>query len=199
MAEIQQTRYDKILRRVCGLIGPGAKVQDALSELFPVIDVEDPPANLLALGGTRMAVGRSLQSSTAGQVNMSMLRNPGGSNMIITLTDVRFYSTTAQLIVCGPTLNTYTTQELTAFTDGRLFGAQLPIGEVRHGLSPAAGVDFWNDRAENTTFKVYAPPNAVAVLTPGTAWSVSNTVVNTLLAVSYTWTERVAEESELNL
>ncbi len=45
--ELQQNRYDQLIRRVGGIIGPGSKVVEALGELFPVIDVENVPGELL--------------------------------------------------------------------------------------------------------------------------------------------------------
>ena len=199
--EVQQTRWDRMIRRVSGSIGPGSRVSETLSELFPVFDVEQAPAELLVLGGTRMAMGRSVEVQVGSNFQMSMLRNPGGSEAIITLLSVSMFSSTAQAFAMGLTQNTFANLNAanTAFSDGRLFGSSTPVGEVRDGISLVAGVDFYQLRGSAGESIFYEPPKAVAVLSPGTAFSVSATVINTLLLVSYTWTERPAEASELNL
>ena len=39
MSQLQQSRYDQLLRRVGDLKGPGSKVNDVLHELFPMFDL----------------------------------------------------------------------------------------------------------------------------------------------------------------
>jgi len=57
VTELQQNRYDQLLRRVGDLKGPGSKVNDVLQELFPTIDVENVPGELLFLMGTHIGLG----------------------------------------------------------------------------------------------------------------------------------------------
>ncbi|KKL93046.1 hypothetical protein LCGC14_1878630 [marine sediment metagenome] len=199
--EVQQTRWDRIIRRVSGSIGPGSRVSETLSELFPVIDVERVPAELLLLGGTKMATGRSIEVQVASNFQHSMLRNPGGSNTIITITSLSIFSSTAQAFALGPTLNTLLNLNLanTSFTDTRLDLATKPVGEVRDEPLLVVGVNTYELRGTAGESIFYQPPEAVAVLGPGTAYNVSCTVANTLLLCSWTWRERPAEASELSL
>jgi len=86
--EIQQNRYDQTLRRVTGIIGPGSKVAEVLTELFPVIDVERVPGELLILGGTDLAAGGASLDGGPGNSSEINLHNPPGSGKIITCTQI---------------------------------------------------------------------------------------------------------------
>ncbi len=199
--EVQQTRWDRIIRRVSGSIGPGSRVSETLSELFPVVDVEQVPAELLALGGTHMAMGRSTAAPLAANFQLSMLRNPGGSNAIITLLAVAINTSGLAGVALGLTLNTFSNLNTanTAFSDGRLFGIPQPVGEVRDEPNLVAGVEFFVLDADQVKGGLIQPPKALAVISPGTGFSVSTRSANVSLLCSFLWIERPAEQSELSL
>jgi len=201
MAEVQQTRWDRIIRRVSGSVGTRSHVSETLSELFPVIDVERVPAELLALGGTKLASGRSLEAGVASNFQRSQIRNPGGSTNIITVLQITAFSSVAQGLGLGITLNSNANLNPanTAYLDGRLLASSVPVGEVRDGIGLVADVDFFQIRSSATQSIDYRPPRAAAVLSPGTSFSVTTTVANTLLLCSFLWIERPAEPSELSL
>jgi len=94
--EVQQTRWDRIIRRVSGSIGPGSRVSETLSELFPVLDVERVPGELLLLGGTAICVGANDNSGAAGQVARHQIFNPVGSGVIATVSKLIVASTVTQ-------------------------------------------------------------------------------------------------------
>jgi len=197
--EVQQTRWDRIIRRVSGSIGPGSRVSETLSELFPVMDVERVPAELLVLGGTRLAMGFTEQPGVAANFAQSMLRNPGGSNVIITILEARFSALTAQEILGGPTLNTFATAGTTVFADTRLGLVSPPTGLVLSDQLLVVGSEFYRFQVEASIDQVWSPPKAIAVLAPGSAFSLSTTSVASQFTCSWTWQERSAEESELSL
>jgi len=199
--EVQQTRWDRIVRRVSGSIGPGSRVSETLSELFPVLDVERVPPELLILGGTHMAQGRTDEVGIAANVQQAMLRNPGQSGTIITLTRITVQSSTPQDIFLGPTLNTFANANPVAFVDTRIFGAgNNPVGQVLDGIALVSAPDFYRMRSgAASAYEVYEPQAAIAVLGPGTAYAVSGSSLNTQMSVTFDWRERPAEESELSL
>lgn len=197
--EVQQTRWDRILRRVSGSIGPGSRVSETLSELFPVIDVENVPAELLALGGIHLASGTTLEAGVASNFQRAQLLNPGDSGSLITVLQLSIFSTTAQGLGIGITQNVFSNLNAasTAFLDGRLFGTATPVGQVRDDIGLVADVNFFEIKVASDKSYDYKPPKAVAVLSPGTALSVTTTAANTVLLVSFLWIERPAESSEL--
>jgi len=199
MTELQQNRYDQLLRRVGDLKGPGSKVNDALTELFPMFDVENVPAELLLLMGTRLCLGgESLSAPGVTLFNQAMLRNPVGSGALITLLEIQVSSTVAQRYVWGPTLNTFANAEPTAFVDGRVFG-QGTVGQVLTEALLVVGPEFGTVRVQGNTPLKLAVPRGLAVLSPGTAFAISTTSADTALHLTFTWIERTAQPSELNL
>lgn len=199
MSEILQSRYDQLVRRVADLKGGGSKVNDALTELFPMFDVENVPPELLLLMGSRLALGgENLGAPGAGNLNIVMLRNPGDSGSIITVLEIRASSSTTQRFVWGPTQNTFPTAEPTALTDTRIFG-EGTVGQVLSDVGVVAGPSFGHTHVLANTSLVLAVPRGLAVLGPGAAFAVGNAAANTTLATAFTWVERVAQPSELNL
>ncbi len=195
--EVQQTRWDRIIRRVSGSIGPGSRVSETLSELFPVLDVERVPAELLLLGGTRLAMGSLRVVAAGANFAQVMLRNPGGSGQLITVTEVRISSPTSQRFVIGPTQNTFTVAGNQAIADTREF-PNGPTGQVLGDSLLVFGASFWQPFLLDQEI-VVQPPDALAVLAPGTALSVSASVSTSDVTVSFLWRERSAEESELRI
>lgn len=198
MTELQQNRYDQLLRRVGSLKGPGSMVNDALTELFPMIDMENVPTELLLLGGSRICVGRGFSNNLAANFSQVMLRMSGGASSIATILEVVAFSDVAQAIALGPTQNTYTLNGVEAFSDGRVFG-EGTVARVLFDRLLAVGSNFMHHQVNGVDATVFSPSRGFATITPGNAFSVSNTVVNTDLEVSFLWIERVAEPSELNL
>ena len=164
-----------------------------------MFDVENCPAELLLLMGTRLCVGgENLGAGGATLFTQAMLRNPGGSGSLITVLDVVFSSTTSQRFVYGPTLNTLAVSEVSAFVDTRVFG-EGTLGQVLSEQLLVVGPTFGHIRALANSPQKLAVPRGLAVLAPGTAFSISTTTANTGMTVTFTWLERVAQPSELKL
>ena len=81
--ELQTARYDRLVRRVGGIIGPGSKVTEALSEMFPMLDLENMPHELLVLANTQTVFSTIIQLGVAGEFSQAQLFNPGGSETIV--------------------------------------------------------------------------------------------------------------------
>lgn len=199
MTELQITRYDALARRTGDLKGPGSKISEILTELFPVFDVENVPAELLLLMGTFLCVGRTAKNGVAAVFQASMLRNPVGSGKIMRLLEVRFSSTTAQEVFAGPTENNYSNLGTRAILDLRAFAPTTPVGEPRDDEILVAAPDFMRIQVNATDDVVLHPPIAQAVLSPNGAFGISTSTLATSLRATYMWLERTAEPSELNL
>ena len=197
--EVQQTRWDRIIRRASGSIGPGSRVSETLSELFPVLDVERVPGELLLLGGTQVAMGASFTAAAVALIPGSMVRNPGGSGNLITITQVAIASGSVQRGVAGVTLNTFPTAGVQTIRDTRRGPAGKPVGQVLSDNALVPGPIFFRFLLDGVTTFVLKDDNGVAVLAPGTAFAVGGTTANTDLSVGWMWRERPAEESELSL
>lgn len=196
--EIQQNRYDRLVRRVTAIVGPGSKVAQVITELFPMIDVENVPSELLVLGGTATCFRGTDIIAAAGDENASQLANPENSNTIITVTGIHFS------INSNDRVNITLGQPLIANSNG--FGQ---FRDSRAGPGPAVGntrIETGLAIAANTTFQMESSvtlslgdANDIAVLLPGDQITVSTINVAKRLIVTYFWRERTAEASELSL
>jgi len=202
MAELQQNRYDRLIRRVGGIIGVGSMVSDALSELFPMIDVENVPSELLALEGTHVA-GCSVESGgTAALNNQHQVFNPAGSGHLLTVTHALVASTTTQVLFFGLATATLATNIANPrFRDGRVSDI-TPVGQNNVDTLLAATPNTYrvqvNGGAGIASFML-DDPNDLAVLPPGFGFQVTTSTVNTGLTTTFFWRERPAEPSELIL
>jgi len=199
-SDLQQTRYDQLVRRVGGIIGPGSKVSEALSELFPVIDVERVPGELLALGQTQLCLGSSVITGAAGEVGRIQLFNPVGSGKLISVSSCIITSTAAQTIRYATTINALTTGVGTeVFRDRRLAASSRPSGQIRTESTVAFTDAHGQFRQIPNAPKTLEDENTVAVLPPGTGFEVGAGTIVTLIMVTFNWRERVVLESELLL
>jgi len=198
--EVQQTRWDRLIRRVSGSIGPGSRVSETLSELFPTLDVETMPGELLALGGTKLCIGSATLLGIAAQTSRIQLFNPPDSGNIITVTTVTVSTNIALFVnyaVRQIAIGTPTAFE--RFRDGRFPTPQRPVGEIRT-LSAAPQTDGDGIlRALANEDSLLDDPNDLAVLPPGSGFEFGTAGLNARLTVSFRWRERPAEESELSL
>jgi len=199
LTQLQQNRYDQLLRRVGDLKGPGSKVNDSLSELFPMFDVENVPAELLVLSGSRLCMGSRVEAAGGATFHASvMLRNPGGSGAIVRVAFIEFITTGGTIVNIGPTQNTFGSSGVEAFADGRIFGQGTVAKVLGENNNLVTGSTFFRSRDAGTG-KQMEPPLGLAVLSPGNALSVSCDTDNLGITVSFIWVERLAQPSELNL
>jgi len=198
-SDLQQNRYDQLIRRVGGIIGPGSKVAEALAELFPVIDVENVPGELLILGQTALCIGSTSIVAAPGEFPVVQLFNPTGSGNIIAVDRIDIGTTSTQTLAFGMNNAQEPGAGFKQFLDARKGLFPLPIGEIGADSNVAAqvGVGRWAVTG-SVPFSVQ-PPRTAAVLSPGTGVNIGGFAATTSLFVTFWWRERVGEASELNL
>jgi len=201
-SELQQNRYDMLIRRVGGLIGPGSKVSEVISELFPMFDVENMPGELLLLAGTRLCLGGGTLTAVAGQSSTAVLENPTGSGMLVTLERVDFATNQISTLRWGVQNGFRATSVAIGtedFRDVRNFAPDQPTANVRQITEvPLANGTNQSRLLPHTPFTL-DPPNSVCVLPPGTSFEIGAATTNCGIFYGFSWRERVAEQSELNL
>jgi len=188
------------MRRVGGIIGPGSKVGAVIADLFPTLDVERVPGELLALMGTRVCWGNTNQAGFAGLNNQAQLFNPPDSGTLITVTSVRASSGNTQRLGLGVVDTFLTAVGSEQFRDGRFGVGSLPVGALAIATQVA-------QFPQNYLFAVVGPnipsilesENGLCVLPPGFGLQISTLTVATTQFVSWMWRERPAEQSELTL
>jgi len=198
--EIQQNRYDQLVRRVTASIGPGSKVAETITELFPMIDVENLPAELYRLSGTRLCFGGGLINAVAGQSPRAMLFNPVDSGILVTVTQAELSTssgtTTVRWGVRDVSLGGAVGSE--RFRDTREFTPDEPTAQVHLVASVTlAGATNQARNLNNVRF-ILEPRNSIAVLAPGTGFEMGLALQNATMHFGFYWRERTAEQSELN-
>ena len=199
MAELQQNRYDQLLRRVGGLIGPGSMVGETIGELFPMIDVERVPMELLLLSGTRTAWATSTFNALTANLNHHQLFNPADSNHLLVITTVQVQASTSQLIrmgvnaaAIGADIGNVQLRDTRLGITARAVGVNRAVQQVG-GI--AANYEFRVEGGSNLTIN---DQNGIVVLFPGTGVRAATTVVNVPSTVSWMWRERQFQPSEAN-
>jgi len=165
-----------------------------------MLDVENLPAELLLLAGTRLCMGRTRTvAGGATFFGIHFLRNNAGTGVVATLLAIIVGFDVATRYNIGPSLNSGTPGGSRAYTDGRVFGEGTALVTMQDNNSLVSGSTFATLRTTAEGHRFFEIPKAIAVITPGTSFSVSNGVADEGLEVSWFWQERQAQPSELNL
>ena len=194
--EVQQTRWDRLIRRVSGSIGPGSRVSETISELFPVVDVERVPGELLVLGGTRLVWQSTERPASVGEVSASQLQNPVDSGTLITVSQFNFFTNVFGTVQASITETFIGTPVSGLFRDGRLGITRESTGKVSSAdnVATAGGLRI---RLLADELKTFEDENSLIMLAPGQALQVGTATDNVRMTVNYFWRERAAEPSEL--
>jgi len=198
VTELQTNRYDQLLRRVGDLKGPGSKVNDVLQELFPTIDVENVPGELLLLMGTRIGWAATSKSPTAGKKAGIQLFNPAGSGHLITISTSIISQNQNANVTWGLVIVALATNTgIPRLRDTRPGTNARGVSQLRtsaDAVSLSAGV---MRLGSNQPIRI-EDVNSVTVLAPGSGLSVIGET-DVVLTVTFFYRERIAEPSELNL
>ena len=198
MAEIQQTRYDRLLRRVTGAIGPGSKVAEIITELFPMIDVERVPGELLKLGGTRLGFGGIALVGIVGDFPKIQLFNPADSGLLVTVSTIVMSVGTFAQVTLGVTPILFTNDPgINGERDLREGTLKRPTATIRTLSDTAGPPNFFPMLLEARRPLTLNDENGLFILAPGTGVTVGATTGNTQMSVGFFWRERAAEVAEL--
>jgi len=196
--DLQTFRYDQLLRRVGGIIGPGSKVKEVIPELFPMLDVERVPIELLWLSGWRVAWGGVTSAAIAAEFPKVELFNPVGSGKMFSVTD---FNVSAPVL----TVLTWTTTNVSfpvtvspeKLRDTRRGAFEKPTGQIRTLSSAGQTVATNVTRLISNVPFHFRDDNGIAVLFPGTGLELGGNVAADSISANFVWRERIIEPSEL--
>jgi len=199
--ELQQTRYDQLIRRVGGIIGPGAKVAEVIPELFPMIDLENVPPELLLLGGTQVCYGGGTVGVVAAQFSRASITNPLASGKIVTVDSMILGSSTGNTTMVWGRDNAVLAGAIDTqvFADTRNPATNFPVAEIKSDTSVTGSTASAHAKITGSNPLIIEPKHGVMILAPGETLMVRNLATNALLTFTFFWRERVALSSELNL
>jgi len=197
VTELQQNRYDQLLRRVGDLKGPGSKVNDVLQELFPTLDVENVPGELLFLMATKIGWGATTKSPTAGKKAGIQLFNPVGSGFLVTVSSVLIAATsTGPMSFANTAIALATDTGIPKLRDTRTGAAVDAVSQLR--TSPdTTGLSSGAIRILADTSLLLNDVNSITVLGPGTGITFVG-ATDQGFSITFFYRERIAEPSELS-
>lgn len=170
----------------------------ALTELFPMIDMENLTTELLGLAGWRLGWQSTERPAAPGLFSSSQIFNPEGSGQIIVVTQLTFFSNVVnEFFAVEITDTALATAAIPGLPrDGRFGTARRSLAEFRSSdTGPVGGGLQWQFTTEQSVIR---DDNGLVVLTPGTGLSIGPVLQNRRMTVNYFWRERIAEPSELN-
>lgn len=187
MADLQQTRWDKLLRRTANIVGTGAIVTETLQEVFPVFDLEDAPAELQILGGTRLCFGGGTVTPPVGEAGRFQIFNPAGSGHIITVTSFNFSTITTSTMRYGITNQAIAAVATQRFADTRGVFTGLPVGSFNQVSSVALAPATGQSRILGSTPYILKDRKGLFVLAPGTGLEVGSNGTNIIVFCTFHW------------
>lgn len=198
MGKILQGRYDRLLRRTTAQVGFGSKVGEALEDLFPTLDVENAPMELLRASGWFFGMGSIDRTAIAANTNNHALFNPPGSGKLVVLTSLIISSSANATLSWGPIF--------VALADASVAGAERDTraGQIEATVAllqredNAAGSAFGAARVLASSPLVMFDKNGLAVLAPGSGFQMRQSTVALNMQTAWMWRERDAEPEELN-
>jgi len=200
MAELQQHRYDAMMRRVGDLKGPGSKVAEVLSEVFPIVDLEKPPPELYGLGGTQLAFGGTSRTAIPAEAAKVQIFNPVDSGKVMTVTTLIVSVSASDGFRWGVTNAPLDTlPQLQRLRDQRFGFTTLPSGQIQTESSVGFAPGTIVIQCQTNVPFLITDIDGLAVLSPGTGLQMSPRSVNTTINVGFYWRERVMEPSEVTL
>jgi len=198
MTEIQQNRWDRLIRRTAGIVGGGSQVNDTLNELFPMIDVENLNAELSLFIGWQLGLCSSELGALAANLNHMQLFNPVDSNKIMVVERVDFRSSTGQQIEFTTSTVALTNDVGNVIPRDTRQGVVAPLATENRNVQQVGGLpQIGLITIQAAIVFTLAEKLGLFVLAPGTGITFATTVVNTSFNVNWFWRERVAEPAEL--
>jgi len=199
MGSIQTTRYDELLRRTTDQYGGGSKVGEALEDLFPTLDVESLPMELMRASKWTFGSASMQITPAVGTRFVAQIFNPVGSGKLLVVENVYLHGNGTVDVLFGPTFVALvaSSQSIGAERDTRAGVITPTVGRILE-LDDGAFAAFNSVRlTANVLHKISGSPD-LAVLAPGTGLTFNFSTVNISGTVSAMWRERVALTSELD-
>jgi len=199
MTEIQQNRWDQLIRRTGNVVGGGSQVGDTLNELFPTIDVETIQQELAFLSGWQTYTAGVTSPALAANNSLHQLFNPVGSGKLIVLERLDIRSDSLQFCRYLTDAIALTNFVANPFVrDTRLPIATLPVGQIRNvqqaGTVSLSGIIL----VQIDVNEVIEEKKGICTLRPGTGFTFASTTQNSSITTCWWWRERNAEPAELN-
>lgn len=198
MGRVQTGVFDNLIRRLYSIKGGGSELAETLGDVFPMLDLENLPSELLVLRGWNLFSGFATIIGVPAQATGIQLFNVADSQSLVVLTKIIINSQKAQQMTYGVNVALATPVTSTQNMDtripqsvnaiARLAGdADVQTSGTAGSIDVVAGVD-----------REFEVPNGIVVLAPGGVFSVFSSTSDSDLRVTFIGRQRLAEPSELS-
>jgi len=197
MGRLQTARLENFIRRWGSIKGGGSVLSETLGDVFPILDLENlTPENQLTAGWFLFG-GNTFATGGVGDQAGCQIANLAGSGNLVVIDKLLLFSQTSQPLTMGSSNALFSASAAPRNRDLRT--RNLLNGMAQMGISTNAITEFFGDITvvANITRELEVP-NGIAVLPPGTQFSVATTNAATFLKVGFYGRARLAEPSELS-
>jgi len=198
MGRVQTARHDGLLRRLFSIKGEGSLLPETLGDLFPTLDVESVPIELLRLSGWELGIGGLTVTAAVGTTGGVQIFNPAGSGKIVVPTKCLYVSNTSDGVFLGVTDVALLSAVVGRQRDTREGVTARTSALIREGDNATPPVGAAQFRTVSNTQQQFEDPNGLAVLAPGTGLTFVSIATNPTIRFGVFWRERTAEPSELS-
>lgn len=198
MGRVQQGRWDRLARKITDQFGPGSKAGELLSDVFPVMELENTTMELKVLCKWDFGLGASNSTSAVGETNSQQLFNPAGSGKIVVVTEVILSVGGNNDVSGGISFAALATSASGSKRNTIAGAARSTVALIQNEDDGAtiAGISFSAKSGE--AFRL-TDSDGIALLYPGSGLRFTNTSTASELHSSFFWRERAAVGSELEL
>ena len=198
MGRLQTARLENFIRRWGSMKGSGSVLSETLGDVFPTLGLEILPPELMLLAGKRMWGMQTVVTGGVAQNGAVQLVNPVDSGVLVVCTEFGFESSTSQVFFWGFVNALFAGIGVASRpADSRVLGPFT--GPERIEASTNAITEFAGSRRARTSItEIVRLPIGIAVLAPGTQFTVVGSTNNTTIRISFAGYTRVAEPSELS-
>jgi len=198
VGRVQQGRWDRLARKIADQFGPGSKAGELLSDVFPVMELENTTMELKVLTRWDFGLGASFSTSGAGTTNSQQIFNPAGSGKIVVVTEVLITVGGNNDVSGGISFAALTTSASGTKRNTIAGASRATVALIQNQDDGAtlAGISLAGKSGEAFSL---TDPDGIALLYPGSGLRFTNTNLASELHTSYFWRERSAVGSELEL
>jgi len=198
MGRIQTGSFDNLIRRLYSIKGGGSELSESLGDVFPILDLENLPAELLLLRGWRKFSAFATQVAVAAQTTALQLVVPDANTNLVVVEKLIIKVQTASNVTIGTNVAAFTELANVNNQDTRspeASNAHVRLAGTNNAATTANGAILRLTTGVDREFEV---PGGIAVLGPGGVFSVIVSTGDLDLTVSFFGRERIAEPSEVS-
>jgi len=198
VGRLQTARLENFIRRWGSIKGPGSVLSETLGDVFPTLDLENLTPESFLTAGWSLFARHATAIGVAAQNTGVQLIQPAARLSLVVVEKIVINSESDQFVTIGTNVALFSVVASTARRDTRNPQASFANAQIAASANATVAATGGILAAVGGVDREFEIPNGLAVLAPGTAFSVISATNNLNLTVSFFGRERQAEPSELS-